>query len=128
MVSNNIYIFLLCFIFANNIFAQKHTINYKCSFLVKDSIRKSMTPPIHSQKPVVKDSKSAAMVAYVYVSNIYGEKIAKKELPYKVSALNDSLWQISGTFPRKKRIQWRGTFYMIIDKNTGKIVSYWHEK
>ena len=78
---------------------------------------------------VVKDAESATMIAYVYVANLYGKKIARLEQPYNVSAVNDSLWMVTGTSkPRNKYKQWKGNFYMVIDKATGKIISFMHDK
>lgn len=113
--------------------AKKKTVINKCSFIEKEAINdKDFWFPDNSstnQICVVKDAESATMIAYVYVVNLYGKKIAKIEQPYNVSSVNDSLWMVSGTSkPRKKYKQWKGNFYMVIDKTTGKIVSFMHDK
>lgn len=76
----------------------------------------------------VKDAESAAMVAFIYATNIYGKAIAKMEQPYSVSNVNDSLWAVSGTNgKRNKKKPWRGTFSFLID-SSGRLLFYMHEK
>lgn len=113
--------------------AKKKTVVNKCSFIEKKAINDNdfWFPDNSStnQIRVVKDAESATMIAYVYVVNLYGKKIAKLEQPYNVSSVNDNLWLVSGTSkPRNKYKQWKGNFYMVIDKTTGKIVSFTHDK
>lgn len=113
--------------------AKKKTVANKCSFIEKKAINDNdfWFPDNSStnQIRVVKDAESATMIAYVYVVNLYGKKIAKIEQPYNVSSVNDNLWLVSGTSkPRNKYKQWKGNFYMVIDKTTGKIVSFTHDK
>lgn len=113
--------------------AKKKTVVNKCSFIEKKAINDNdfWFPDNSStnQIRVVKDAESATMIAYVYVVNLYGKKIAKIEQPYNVSSVNDNLWLVSGTSkPRNKYKQWKGNFYMVIDKTTGKIVSFTHDK
>lgn len=112
---------------------KKRSVNNKCTFVEKDAVndRDFWFPenPSMNQIDVVNDAESAAMIAYVYVANIYGKKIARIEQPYYVSAVNDSLWMVSGTSKtRSKYKQCKGNFYLIINKSTGKIVSCMHDK
>lgn len=113
--------------------AKKKTVINRCSFIEKKAIHdQDFWFPENSsmnQVVMVKDAESATMLAYVYVANLYGKKVAKIEQPYNVSEVNDSLWMVSGTSrPRNKYKQWKGNFYMVIDKATGKIVSFMHDK
>lgn len=78
---------------------------------------------------VINDAESAAIVAYAYVANLYGKNIAKMEQPYHITAVNDSLWMVSGTSKlRKKRKRWKGNFYIIINKYDGRLISCIHDK
>lgn len=137
MDKNKLYIILCCMcICTSATFAQKtkkRTVTNKCSFVEKEAINNknfwypNSLPVGHTN--VVNTPESATMIAYVYVANLYGEKIAKLEQPYCVSAVNDSLWWVLGTSkPRNKYKQWKGSFSLIIDKKTGMIVSFMHEK
>lgn len=143
MISNNIMdksklcviICCLCIniytAFAQN--AKKRTVINRCSYVEKNAINDKdfwfPGNPSMNQISVVNDAESATMIAYVYAANLYGKKIAKMEQPYYVSLVNDSLWMVSGTSkPRNKYKQWKGNFYLVIDKATGKIVSFMHDK
>jgi hypothetical protein len=65
----------------------------------------------------------------VYASRLYGEKIAKIEQPYNIRLINDSIWYVWGTSrPRSKYKKWKGNFYIAINKNTGALMAYMHEK
>ncbi len=113
--------------------AKKKKVINRCSFIEKNPIcNQEFWFPQNSsttQESVIKDAKSAAMIAYVYVANLYGVKIAKIEQPYSIYIVNDSLWMVSGTSkPRNKYKQWKGNFYLVIDKKTGRIVSFMHDK
>ncbi len=112
---------------------KKKTVTNSCSFVEKEAINDKdfwfPPKPSMNQICIVNNAESATMIAYIYVANLYGKKIAKMEQPYYVSAVNDSLWMVSGTSkPRNKHKQWKGNFYLLIDKKSGKIVSFMHEK
>lgn len=78
---------------------------------------------------IVKTPKQAIQMAYVYVSSIYGEEIAKKEQPYSVSLINDSLWYIDGTPTHwGQNKEWRGGFSVIINRKNGAILRCMHGK
>ena len=105
----------------------------RCSFVEKEAINDKdfwlLKYPPKSKISIVNDPESATTIAFVYVANLYGKKIAKIEQPYSVSLLNDSLWMVSGTSkPQNKYKQWKGSFFLIIDKFSGRIVSFMHEK
>lgn len=133
---NKVYVLLCCMcISATLTLAQKpkqKTVINRCSFIEKEAINDKQfwfqkIPP--KGQVVVNDPESATMIAYVYVTNLYGKKIAKIEQPYSVSLLNDSLWMVSGASkPQNKYKQWKGSFSLIIDRFSGKIVSFMHEK
>lgn len=134
---NKVYVLLCCMCISATLTlaqnAKKKTVVNKCSFIEKMAINdKDFWFPENSstnQVVIVKDAESATMIAYVYVTNLYGKKIAKMEQPYSVSLLNDSLWMVSGASkPQNKNKQWKGSFSLIIDKFSGKIVSFMHEK
>lgn len=77
---------------------------------------------------IVRDQESAAMLAYIYVKNLYGDDVAQKEQPYKIGLVNDSIWCINGTSREYKKKKWKGNFIIAIDKKTGKLLAYMHEK
>ena len=83
----------------------------------------------YGTKDMVPTSEIAARIAYVYVSSLYGEKIAKIEQPYHITLVDDSIWSIVGeNQPRSKYKKWKGSFFLAIDRKTGKILKYMHEK
>jgi hypothetical protein len=131
-----VYIIACCLcICTNTTFAQTkvRTVSNRCSFVEEETIKdKDFWFPENqsmSLLSVVNDTKSAALLTYVYVSNLFGEKIAKIEQPYHISIVNDSLWMVSGTSrPRNKKKQWKGNFYLLINKFNGKIISCMHDK
>ena len=134
---NKVYVLLCCMCISATLTlaqnAKKKTVVNKCSFIEKKAINdKDFWFPENSstnQVVIVKDAESATMIAYVYVTNLYGKKIAKIEQPYSVSLLNDSLWMVSGASkPQNKYKQWKGSFSLRIDRFSGKIVSFMHEK
>ena len=138
MERNKLYI-ILCFICLNTTWAfaqrpkQEITVKNRCSYVVKKAINDKefwvLKNPPKSKINIVNDHESATMIAYIYVSNIYGKEIAKIEQPYSVSVLNDSLWLVTGTpRPQNQYKKWKGSFSLIIDKFTGKLVSFMHEK
>lgn len=113
--------------------AKKRTVKNSCSFVEKKAINDKdfwfPENPSMNQICIVNNAESATMIAYIYVVNLYGKRIAEMEQPYYVSAVNDSLWMVSGTSkPRNKHKHWKGNFYLLIDKKTGKIVSCMHDK
>ena len=77
---------------------------------------------------LVKSPESAAMLAYIYVQNLYGEDVAKGEQPYQIQLVNDSIWCISGNSQKYRKKKWKGNFVIAIDKKTGKLIAYMHEK
>lgn len=132
-------IFILCSvsIFATLIFAQKQKYKYnkvtaKCTFVIEKPIRTSsqyVNWVWESDSGVVRNAKSAAALAYIYAVNLYGETMAKNEQPYTVNALNDSLWSVESAHIKPvKHAKWRGGFYMVIVKKTGKLKFFGHEK
>lgn len=68
------------------------------------------------------------MLAYVYAQNLFGEDIAKLEQPYHVSLVNDSIWCVSGSSKKISKKRWKGNFVMAIDKKSGSLLAYMHEK
>ena len=130
---------ILCIIsiIATTVFAQKPKykstrVKTKCSYVIEQN-RYDDAPILkwefdHDQD-IVSDAKSAATLAYVYAVNLYGEKMAKNEQPYTVNSLNDSIWEVlSAQIKPVKHAKWKGGFYMLIEKKTGKLRCYMHEK
>ncbi len=135
MAKNKMIVLLFSmYVCSSMLFAQNHKRSataQKVNYVEKDSMQNSAwaEPYIPPGICVVKDAKSAAIVASVYVANIYGRKISKIEQPYSVSALNDSLWIVRGAPKRRsKHKPWRGIFIIVVEKKTGKIISCMHEK
>ena len=77
---------------------------------------------------IIKTPKSAAILAYIYAQNLYGEDVAKKEQPYQIQLVNDSIWCVNGTSRKYNGKKWKGSFVIAIDKKTGKLLAHMHEK
>ena len=102
-------------------FIQRENINEK-DFVLFRLMRKY-------ESNVVRDANSAAALAYIYASNLYGEKAAKLERPYQVKLVNDSAWEVVGNdIPRGKHPKIKGSFIMLIHKRTGQLLFFMHEK
>lgn len=137
MDKNRIIVVVLC-VCLNiiSLFGQKvksKVVKNKCVYVESAAFNNShyylLEHQHNSEKYVVRESSDAASVAFVYVSNLYGKKLAKIEQPYDISILNDSLWLVSGSSkPVSKYKQWKGSFTIIINRKTGGLVSFMHEK
>lgn len=72
---------------------KKKTVTNSCSFVEKEAINDKdfwfPPKPSMNQICIVNNAESATMIAYIYVANLYGKKIAKMEQPYYVSAVNE---------------------------------------
>lgn len=110
----------------------KNKIKYSCSYTRKDDFSDNnfwLTNCCSiAGGNIVKTPESAVMLAYVYAQNLYGEDIAKMEQPYNVRLVNDSIWCISGSSKVARKNGWKGSFTMAINKNTGALLAYMHEK
>ena len=128
---------LISFIFLLTLYAEepisKKKVQYICEYVRTEDFSQNdfwLTKLCSKPKEdvIVNSPESAAMLAYVYAKKIYGEHIAKGEQPYKISLVNDSIWCVSGSSKYYKNKKWRGNFIMVIDKNSGSLLAYMHEK
>lgn len=127
----SISIFLLFILYAGKP-VTKYKIQYSCSYTRTTDLTEEnfwLTKLCDStNRNIVKSAESAVMLAYVYVLNLYGEGVARGEQPYRVNLVNDSIWCISGNPQKYKNKKWKGSFIIAIDKNTGRLLAYMHEK
>lgn len=125
------FLFLLITLYAGKP-VRKDKILYSCSYMRMDDFTEKefwltkCCPRVSGE--IVKSTESAAMLAYVYAQNLFGEDIAKLEQPYHVSLVNDSIWCVSGSSKKISKKRWKGNFVMAIDKKSGSLLAYMHEK
>jgi hypothetical protein len=75
-------------------------------------------------KGLVPDAKTASKLAFIYLSNIYGEKEIRNELPLIVYSVGD-YWYIEGTFKGTGK---GGVAELGIKKSNGQIIGITHGK
>lgn len=126
----NILAFLVLAIYAGRPITKKvqHFCSYTCA---EDIFAKEfwLTKCCSEKKDnLVMSPESVAMLAYVYVKNLYGEEVAKGEQPYQIQLVNDSIWCISGNPQKYKKKKWKGNFVIAIDKKSGALLAFMHEK
>jgi hypothetical protein len=80
---------------------------------------------------IVKDARTAADIAYVYLKNIYGEKQINDELPLNVYSI-DNYWFIEGSFNtgilEYFSPKFGGVAEIIIRKTDGQVIHVSHGK
>jgi hypothetical protein len=74
---------------------------------------------------IVKDAKTAADIAFIYLNKIYGEKKINNELPLIVYPIN-GFWFVEGTFNMGNANG--GVAEIIITKKDGKVIHITHGK
>ena len=126
----NILVFLVLAIYAGGPITKK--VQYFCSYTRAEDVSAQefwLTKCCSEKKNnLLKSLGSVAMLAYVYVKNLYGEEVAKGEQPYQIQLVNDSIWCISGNPQKYKKKKWKGNFVIAIDKKSGELLAFMHEK
>ena len=110
----------------------KKKVQYTCKYIRKEDFKETnyfFTDYCHrTSDNIVNSPESAAMLAYIYVQNLFGKDVAKGEQPYEVSLVNDSIWHVCGNSRYYKKKKWKGSFIIAIDKRTGSLLANMHEK
>jgi hypothetical protein len=76
----------------------------------------------------VPDSLVAIKIAEAVLFPIYGEEKIKKQKPYRVILIGDSIWAVNGTFPvlPNNQIVRGGTFEIKIQKSDARVIEVYH--
>lgn len=108
----------------------------KLEEVINDSIYREPYMPASCNNPYVPDcinqtgviptAEMAAKMAYLIISNIYGTDCAAKEMPYKITLINDREWSVVGSLPEKYMNG--GTFSIVLDKKTNEVLCLMHGK
>lgn len=85
----------------------------------------SIFSPLKHDKGMIPNAEIAAKLAYIYVSAVFGEERAKREQPYYVYTINENFWEVEGYLPKNHE---GGVFHIILEKQTGRIISIGHGK
>ena len=85
----------------------------------------SFLSPTQFEEGVIPDAATAAKIAYLYVAAVYGESHSVHEQPYQIRLINKQIWTIEGYL---SPYALGGTFYISIEKYTGKIWAMSHGK
>lgn len=83
-----------------------------------------MYSPTRFNEGVIPDASTAAKIAFQYVSAVYKD-CAVNEQPYQIKLVNKQIWIVEGSHPINVL---GGTFYICIEKYTGKIWAMYHDK
>ncbi len=86
---------------------------------------RSFLSPTQFEEGVIPDAATAAKIAYLYVAAVYGESHSVHEQPYQIRLINKQIWIIKGHL---SPYALGGTFYICIEKYTGKIWAMNHGK
>lgn len=89
------------------------------------SVSHSYFSPTQFEEGVIPDAATAAKIAYLYVAAVYGESHSVYEQPYQIRLINKQIWTIEGYL---SPYSLGGTFYICIEKYTGKIWAMSHGK
>lgn len=108
----------------------------KLETVINDSIYREPYMPASSNNPYIPDCinktgviptpEMAAKMAYLIISDVYGIDCATKEMPYKISLVNDREWIVKGKLPDKYALG--GTFSIVLDKKTNEVLCLMHGK
>lgn len=125
------YIFFAIILFYSCTYEQKQNTK-ECKYIYKGTERSSFfqidDSIVASQKlniDIVKNPLIASKIAYLVISEVYGEEVAIQEQPYYITLINSNCWIVSGNVHSKKE---GGTFTIYIGKKDAKIYRIWHGK
>ena len=89
------------------------------------SVSHSFLSPTQFEEGVIPDAATAARIAYLYVAAVYGESHSVHEQPYQIRLVNKQIWKVNGYL---SPYSLGGTFYICIEKYTGRIWAMSHGK
>jgi len=72
---------------------------------------------------LIPNPETAVKIAFIYLSQVYGEKTIIDEFPLNVDSIGDN-WIITGTL----HSELGGTAYIALKKNTGAVINLYHDK
>ena len=108
----------------------------KLEGIINDSIYRDPYMPASCNNPyipncinktgVIPTPEMAAKMAYLIISDFYGIDCATKEMPYKISLVNDREWVVKGNLPEKYTLG--GTFSIVLDRKTNEVLYLMHGK
>lgn len=81
---------------------------------------------IESDSGFVPNEKTAARMAMILWSAIYGEKQIRSEFPFHITLVDDTLWSLSGSVNPVGAIG--GAAHLLLRKSDGKVLFIIHEK
>lgn len=89
-----------------------------------------LLPEPMSKSGVISNADVAVKVAEAVLFPFYGKTKIEEERPYDVFLINAKYWYITGTLHKNRhdKIQFGGTFEIIIKKSDGQIISVFHGK
>lgn len=125
----NFKIFVILFLFLILILScnKKHWVpinssilNRHYTWLLNDSI--SSTPQNFA---LLSDTSTAIKIAETYLFKIFGENKIIKERPYEIGKIN-GCWYITGSLPKYSMSG--GTFEILLEASTGKVIKIGHGK
>ena len=82
-------------------------------------------PPSLNESGIIKNDSMAYNLSSLIISSIYGEECFRSESPAHICLINDSVWCVSGSLPKGDV---GGTYSILIDKYSGRILRVWHER
>ena len=82
-------------------------------------------PPSINESGIIKNDSMAYNLSSLIISSIYGEECLRSESPAHIRLINDSVWCVSGSLPKGDV---GGTYSILIDKYSGRILRVWHER
>ena len=97
--------------------------NYDSITLDKLKSLGSVTGKFFEKKGVIPNPESAAKIAYIYLSQIYGKETITEEFPFIIS-VTGQYWIITGTLHSQKG----GVAHIILKKDNGQVIDIFHEK
>jgi hypothetical protein len=88
-----------------------------------NNLDESQTRGSFSYQELIPNSETAVKIAFIYLSQVYGEKTIVDEFPLNVDSTGGN-WIITGTL----HSELGGTAYIALKKNTGTVINLFHEK
>jgi hypothetical protein len=76
-----------------------------------------------SDQALIPNTETAVKIAFIYLSQIYGEKTIIEEFPLNVDSISGN-WIITGTL----HTELGGTAYIALKKTTGTVINLYHDK
>ncbi|MDP4201862.1 MAG: NTF2 fold immunity protein [Bacteroidota bacterium] len=96
------------------------TLNRHYSWLINDSATSIIKSTV-----LVSDTATAVKIAETYLFKVFGKDRIIKERPYEIGKIN-GYWYITGSLPKYSMSG--GTFEILLEASTGKVVKIGHGK